>query len=76
MREIRRHLLAQAAEGTVVDYGTAEQGLLSIVALSTYLGEQDRLATPIDDLFDSLGNDETFRPARYAAAAKRVAGRF
>jgi hypothetical protein len=76
MREIRRHLLAQAAAGTVVDYGTAEQGLLSIVTLSAYLGEQERLATPIDELFDSLGNDETFRPARYAAAAKRVAGRF
>jgi len=76
MREIRRGLLAHAAAGTVIDYGTAEQGLLSIVALSTFLGEQDRLATAIDDLFDSLGNDETFRPARYAAAAKRVAGRF
>jgi hypothetical protein len=76
MRDIRRRLLAQAAAGTVIDYGTAEQGLLSIVALSTYLGDQDKLTMAIDDLFDSLGNDETFRPARYAAAAKRVAGRF
>jgi len=76
MRDIRKRLVAQAASGGLVDYGTAEQGLLSIVTLSTYLGEQDRLAPAIDVLFDALGNDETFRPSRYAATARQVFGRF
>lgn len=76
VRDIRRRLLTQASSGTLVDYGTAEQGLLSIVTLSACLGEQDRVAGAIDDLFNALGNDETFRPGRYAASAKRVAGRF
>jgi hypothetical protein len=76
IRKIRRLLVDAAASGTVVDYGTAEQGLLSIVTLTTYLGDDARLADAIDALFDSLGNDEAFRPPNYAAAAKRVVERF
>jgi alkanesulfonate monooxygenase SsuD/methylene tetrahydromethanopterin reductase-like flavin-dependent oxidoreductase (luciferase family) len=76
IRKIRRLLVDAAASGTVVDYGTAEQGLLSIVTLTTYLGDDARLADAIDALFDGLGNDEAFRPPNYAAAAKRVVERF
>jgi len=76
MRNVRRRIVTLAATGTVVDFGTAEQGWLSIVALSAYLGDEQKLAPAIDDLFDALGNDETFRPGSFAAAARRVAGRF
>jgi hypothetical protein len=76
VRQLRKALVARAASGREVDYGTAEQGLLGIVTLTTYLGESDAKAGAVDQLFDALGNDEDFSPKRYAAAAKRVAGRF
>jgi hypothetical protein len=76
IRQIRKALVARAASGREVDYGTAEQGLLGVVTLTTYLGENDAKAAAVDQLFDALGNDEDFSPKRYTAAAKRVAGSF
>jgi hypothetical protein len=76
IRQIRRKLIQQASADTFVDYGTAEQGLLSIVTLTTYLNEESQLAGAIDTLFTALGNDENFNPGRYQAAARNVAGRF
>ena len=76
VRAMRKALVTQAASGREVDYGTAEQGLLSIVTLTAYLGENESLGSAIDNLFDALGNDETFRPRQYAAAARQVAGSF
>jgi hypothetical protein len=76
VRRIRGGLLSAAASGRQVDYGTAEQGLLGIVTLTTYLGEGASLDLPINQLFDALGNDEQFSPRHYAAVAKRVMGEF
>jgi hypothetical protein len=76
VRNIRRRLLANAASGQLIDYGTAEQGLLAIVTLTTYLGEEEQFATAIDKLFAGLGNDETFKPAHYSAAAIQVESGF
>ena len=76
VRALRKRLVEQAASFRMVDYGTAEQGLLSIVTLTEYLGEADRLATSLDRLFDGLGNDETFRPKAYQRAAASVQGAF
>ncbi len=76
IRQIRRRLVSQAASPGMVDYGTAEQGLLSIVTLTTYLGEDGQLAGAIDELFQALGNDEAFQPGRYQAAAQRLSSRF
>jgi len=60
----------------MVDYGTAEQGLLSIVTLTEYLCEADRLAARLHQLFNGLGNDETFRPKAHHRAAAAVQGAF
>jgi len=76
VRALRKRLVAQAAQRRMVDYGTAEQGLLSIVTLTEYLGEADRLAGSLDQLFTGLGNDETFRPKTYQRAAASVQGAF
>ena len=76
VRALRKRLIAQAVSRRMVDYGTAEQGLLSIVTLTEYLGEADRLATSLDQLFNGLGNDETFRPKAYQRAAAAVQGAF
>ena len=76
IRRLRAALVAEAAAGTLVDYGTAEQGLLSIVTLTEYLGEGDAKANSIDRLFEALGNDETFKPNIYQRAAAGVKGSF
>ena len=76
VRALRKRLIAQAVSRRMVDYGTAEQGLLSIVTLTEYLGEADRLASSLDRLFSGLGNDETFRPKTYQRAAASVQGAF
>ncbi len=76
VRALRKRLIAQAVSRRMVDYGTAEQGLLSIVTLTEYLGEADRLASSLDRLFSGLGNDETFRPKVYQRAAAAVQGAF
>jgi len=76
VRALRKRLIAQAVSSRMVDYGTAEQGLLSIVTLTEYLGEADKLATSLDRLFSGLGNDETFRPKAYQRAAAAVQGAF
>lgn len=76
VRALRKRLIAQAVSRRMVDYGTAEQGLLSIVTLTEYLGEADQLGSSIDRLFNGLGNDETFRPKTYQQAAAAVQGAF
>ena len=76
VKALRKRLVGEAASRRMVDYGTAEQGLLSIVTLTEYLGEADRLANSLDQLFNGLGNDETFRPKAYQRAAKAVQGSF
>lgn len=76
VRALRKRLIAQAVSSRMVDYGTAEQGLLSIVTLTEYLGEADRLASSLDQLFDGLGNDENFQPKTYQRAAASVQGAF
>ena len=76
VRALRKRLIGQAASRRMVDYGTAEQGLLSIVTLTEYLGEADQLASSLDRLFSGLGNDETFRPKAYQRAAAAVQGSF
>ena len=76
VRALRKRLIAQAVSRRMVDYGTAEQGLLSIVTLTEYLGEADRLASSLDRLFSGLGNDETYRPKTYQRAAAAVQGAF
>jgi hypothetical protein len=76
VRALRKRLVSQAASRRMVDYGTAEQGLLSIVTLTEYLGESDGLASSMDRLFNGLGDDETFRPKAYQRAAAAVLGNF
>ena len=73
---IRRGILAMAAAGELADYASAEQAFLALESLTLYLGANERQRSALDSLFAAVENDETYQPAEFQAAARRVAAEF
>jgi len=71
---IRRAIVADAAEGRLVDYGAAEQVYLAVDSLSLMLGDDARLRRSVDALFESVESDQTYRPDHFARAARALLG--
>lgn len=64
--QILREILATGAEGNYLDYISAEQAFMAVQMLVIEIDDpllEDRL----DEIADSLNDDERYRPARFAA---------
>jgi hypothetical protein len=72
----RSQILRMAAAGQLADYASAEQAFLALESLTLYLGASGRQRAGLDELFATVEKDETYRPARFADVAGRIAADF
>jgi len=64
-RQILEAVLETGAEGNYLDYVSAEQAFMAVQMLVIEL-EDPYLEAELDELADSLDNDERYRPAQFA----------
>ena len=64
-RAILEEILSFGAEGNFLDYVSAEQAFMAVQMLAFELGDAD-LEAELDQLADSLADDERYRPAQFA----------
>jgi len=72
VRAVRRSLVQLAADGTLSDFAAAEQVFLGVESLSLYLGDADKIRRSLDALYESVKDDQAFRPGRFVATARDV----
>jgi hypothetical protein len=63
--QILEAVLAAGADGNYLDYASAEQAFMAVQMLVIELGDPD-LEASLDELADSLSDDERYRPAQFA----------
>ena len=73
--EVRRSIVVSAAGGSLSDFGSAEQALLAIDYLTTYvLKDRARYDAAIDVLYKSVEERKSYRPDRFESAARDLLG--
>lgn len=70
--QILREVLATGAEGNYLDYISAEQAFMAVQMLVIQI-DDPYLEQKLDDIADTLSNDERYRPARFAAMLASLA---
>lgn len=73
---VRRALLDSAAADRASDYAEAEQIYYSFESLCYTLGEIDRCAGALDQLFESISNSDSYSPRNFSRLAKDLAASF
>ena len=73
MRAIRELLIERAGGGRYGDFTSAEQAFLAVETLSIVLGDVGSLGSALDAWFETLSDEHSFDPGRYATVARRVA---
>jgi len=63
-RQILEEILSTGAEGNYLDYVSAEQAFMAVQMLVIELDDPD-LEAELDELANSLNNDERYRPAQF-----------
>ena len=63
-RQILEQVLETGAEGNYLDYVSAEQAFMAVQMLVIELDDPD-LESELDELADSLNNDERYRPSEF-----------
>ena len=63
-RQILEQVLETGAEGNYLDYVSAEQAFMAVQMLVIELDDPD-LESELDELADSLDNDERYRPSEF-----------
>ena len=64
--QLLREILATGAEGNYLDYSSAEQAFMAVQILVIEL-DDPYLEGQLDQIADTLSNDERYRPAQFAA---------
>lgn len=72
MRQLRRGLLGQAAEGRFRHFTAAEQVFLAVETLCLSLGEEDRFSAQLDAWFKTVEDENGFVPKQFALRARQV----
>ncbi|MDH3267207.1 MAG: cytochrome c family protein, partial [Gammaproteobacteria bacterium] len=72
-RAILDEILSFGAEGNFLDYVSAEQAFMAVQMLAFELGDTD-LQAELDQLADSLEDDERYRPTQFARLLRSSAG--
>ena len=70
--QLLREVLATGAEGNYLDYISAEQAFMAVQMLVIELDEP-YLEQQLDQIADTLSDDERYRPARFAAMLATLA---
>ena len=74
-------LVADAAAGQYRDYAGAEQATMAIASLLNYLARRGELAdvrgvnAALDKVYETVKDDETYRPERFQAAVAALGAR-
>jgi hypothetical protein len=76
MAQLRKLLVAQAANGQVADYATAEQLFVGLEGLSYGMGDFADRKAALDALFKAIDPTPSFSPQEFAAAARTVSRKF
>ena len=69
--QILAAVLETGAAGNYIDYASAEQAFMAVQMLVIELDDPE-LEANLDELANSLGNDERYRPARFAALLEKL----
>ena len=69
--QILAAVLETGAAGNYIDYASAEQAFMAVQMLVIELDDPE-LEANLDELANSLGNDERYRPARFAALLENL----
>ena len=72
-RAILEEILSFGAEGNFLDYVSAEQAFMAVQMLAFEIGDAD-LQADLDQLAESLEDDERYRPAQFARLLRSSAG--
>lgn len=72
-RNILEEILSFGADGNFLDYVSAEQAFMAVQMLAFELGDAD-LESQLDQLANSLEDDERYRPAQFARLLRSSAG--
>jgi hypothetical protein len=71
LRRLRSTLLEDGAGGHFRDYTAAEQAFLGIETLTIELGDEERLKSRLDALFDALGDESHYAPGQFAVRSRQ-----
>ena len=66
--------LETGAEGNYIDYVSAEQAFMAVQMLVLEIGDAEQEAQ-LDELANSLNDDERYRPAQFASLLERLSRR-
>ena len=72
-RTILEEILSFGAAGNFLDYVSAEQAFMAVQMLAFELGDTD-LQAELDQLAESLEDDEQYRPAQFARLLRSSSG--
>ncbi|MFA7553984.1 MAG: multiheme c-type cytochrome [Spongiibacteraceae bacterium] len=76
IKAVRSRLLSQAAQGEYRDFSAAEQAFLAIESISITLGQVAKLEKQLNSLYDTLSNEDGFKPQQFQAVAGKVKNTF
>ena len=75
-KAVRARLLKQAAKGEFRDFSAAEQAFLAIESITIALKQDQQLEKQLDSLYDTLDDEDRFKPKTFKSVAATVKGAF
>jgi hypothetical protein len=81
LRSLVTGLVDDGASGQYRDYAGAEQATMAIASLLNFLGKRGELAdlrgvnAALDQVYDTVKDDETYKPERFQAALAALGAR-
>ena len=72
MRAVRQNLLSKSAKGEYRDFSAAEHAFLAVDSITITLDEGDKLASSLDQWYDSLSDEDRFSPKGFANVANKI----
>ncbi len=75
-KAVRSRLLKQAAAGEYRDFSAAEQAFLAIESITIALQQDSALENQLNSLYDTLSDEDRFKPRQFQSVASKVKGAF
>ncbi len=73
--ELRSVIAKNASEGAYRDYAVAEQAFLAIESLTYEIGDQGKVSTELDKLYESLESEHDFNQREFIRMSKELIGK-
>jgi len=73
--QLRSVIAKNASEGAYRDYAVAEQAFLAIESLTYEIGDQGKVSTELDKLYESLESEHDFNQREFIRMSKELIGK-